>query len=140
MIEYLLFFVNILAALDIYRDSKNRKYGFLYPLLGLVLSIFGMVVYNLFFGGNVALAIKTKVEKGKPGPFAFLGSTFIVLGTLFFLGGVLIVFGEATSNTSTDVANLQSMFLLFAGISVVVLGWLFTRYDRKKRQKASETK
>ncbi|ODS35681.1 MAG: hypothetical protein A7316_10625 [Candidatus Altiarchaeales archaeon WOR_SM1_86-2] len=135
MIEYLIYFiwipVSVLAALDIYRDSKTRKNGFLYSLLGLFLGIPGMVVYNLVFGGNVSLAIRSKVQKGKIGPFAFLGSTFIVLGSIFFLGGLLMIIGSITGNTT----GIQSVFLLLAGIFTAGLGGLFTSYDRKKRQK-----
>lgn len=127
MIEYLLYFVNILAALDIYRDSRKRKYGFLYPLLGILLGIPGMVIYNVVFGGNVSLAIRSKVQVGKPGPFAFLGSTLIVLGAIFFLGALVVIVG--------GTVDLGSTFLLIAGIFTAAFGAIFTAYDRKKRQK-----
>jgi len=127
MIGFLLFVVNVLVALDIYRDSKARRYGFLYPLLGLFLCIPGMVIYNLLFGGRVSLAVRLKYETGKPGPFARLGATFIVLGSLFILGALTVMLAGEGGITTT--------FLLLAGICTAVIGGLFTAYDKKKQQK-----
>lgn len=125
MIEYLLYVVNLLAAVDIYRDSKSRPNGFLYPILGLILGIPGMVVYNIAFGGNVALAIRSRGLPGKPGPFAGLGATFTLLGSIFFFVALyMVVKGQN---------DLEMSFLLISGIIVALLGGFFLSYDRKKR-------
>ena len=124
---FLLLVVNVLSALDIYRDSKARKHGLMYPLLGLFLGIPGMVVYNLFFGGRVFLAVRLKYDTGKPGPFARLGATFIVLGSVFILGAMAVILGGSSDITIT--------FLLLAGVCTAALGGLFTAYDRKKQQR-----
>lgn len=122
---FLLSVVNVLSALDIYRSSKLRKRRLLYLLLGLFLGIPGMVVYNLFFGGRVFLAVRLKYDIGKPGPFARLGATFIVLGSLFILGAMAVMLGGGGDITTT--------FLLLAGVCTAALGGLFTTYDRKKQ-------
>jgi hypothetical protein len=128
IIIYTLLFVNVLSALDIYRDSKTRKYGLLYPLLGLFLGIPGMVIYNLLFGGRVFLAVRLKYETGKPGPFARLGATFIVLGSLFVLGALAVMLGGG--------GDISTTFLLLAGVCTAALGGFFTAYDKKKQQNA----
>jgi hypothetical protein len=127
MIEYLLLFVNILSAIDIYRDSKKRPNGFIYPLLGLFLGIFGLMLYRFVFGGNVSLALKLEPTAGKIGPFYRLGLVFFILGSLFFLGGLAV--------SIQGQANLSAGFLVISGVITSLFGALFIRYDIGKRKK-----
>lgn len=125
MIEYLILVINVLCAIDIYRDSRNRRHGYLYPVMGLILGVFGLVIYNLIFNGKVSLAVRFKAETGKIGSFGRFGATFILLGSLFFMGGLVLMINETE--------RISSMFLLFAGIVVIIFGKIFMMYDRKQR-------
>jgi hypothetical protein len=130
MIEYVLLTINLLCAVDIYRDSKGRENGFLYPFLGLVLGLFGLVVYRFMFGGSIVLAAQLQPVGDKPGPLFRMGAVFTILGSLFFLGGYYMTVGAITG----AAVSLQAPFLLIAGIIVFLFGGLLMKYDKYKRK------